>query len=260
MKYCSDCKRIFEDNVNVCKICSAKLEDNVSDDSYVHIITATSMEKERIKIVFEDRGIDVQEKKEGKFRELFVKYKDIEKANKIIDDIDAVDLDYKFKKKKKKALAAQRTEENKADEKEKITEDVTEEKSEENTEEKSENAADDVSEDKSEKTPEEKNEKEEKPKTVDKKKSSDKERAKDKKKTKVTSDDDDDDDDDVEIGEVLATQDNDRSVYELFGFDKLDKGKRRLTMAVLWVLFIIVVFLIIAGVDMGVEFIKGLFE
>lgn len=250
MKYCSDCKRVFEDNVNVCKICSAKLEDNVADDSYVHIITATSMEKERIKIVLEDRGIDVQEKKEGKFRELFVKYKDIEKAKKIIDDIDAVDLDYKFKKKKKKALAAQRTEENKADEKKEITEKVTEEK----TEEKS----DETAEDRSEKTPEEKTEKEEKPATLDIKKSSDKEKAKDKKRTEVTSDDDDDDD--IDVGEALATQDNDRSVYELFGFDKLEKGKRRLTMAVLWILFAIVIFLIIAGVDMGVEFIKGLFE
>lgn len=243
MKYCSDCKRLFEDNVNVCKICSAKLEDNVTDDSYVHIITATSMEKERIKIVLEDRGIDVEEKKDGKFRELFVKYKDMKKAKKVIDEIDAVDMDYKFKKKKKKALAAQRAEENKTDEKEEITEKVTEEESEEKTEEKSEKAS------------------EEKTEQGDKKKPSDK--AKDKKPSKAASDDEDDDDDDddeINIGEVFSEQDNDRTVYELFGFDKLAKGKRRLTMAVLWILFMIVIFLIIAGVDMGVEFIKGLFE
>lgn len=72
--------------------------------------------------------------------------------------------------------------------------------------------------------------------------------------------DDKDKADITEKKEKISTEDNEKTVYELFGFQNLSSGKRMITGAILWILFAVVIFLIIAGVDMGVDFIKGLFE
>lgn len=212
MKYCEKCKLIFYDNKKLCESCSDKLRQ-VSNDDLVLMLSVGAIEKERVKIVLEDNSIfSADEKKRGRY-DIFVKYRDYDKATDLLMKIDALPSD--FKKMKTEPIEASEPEQTVDD-----TDADTEETEKENDTENTENLPKDADDDKKKSDTAGKNEKKEK----------------------------------------LSTEDNEKTVYELFGFQNLSRGKRMATGAILWILFAVVIFLIIAGVDIGVDFIKGLFE
>lgn len=237
MKYCEKCKRIFYDNKKLCEGCSEKLRI-VADDDLITMLNVGSLEKERIKIVLEDSSIAAFYEKNRRKYDISVKYCDYDMAADILMKIDALPYDYK-----------------------KLTvKSVTEPQSEEDTDmpDGDVKPTDDEGEEKTEKSEEaEKAENTEKVEDTDKG-----EKISDENDKAVNADQDkktvNGKDNEVKT-EKISTEDNDKTVYELFGFQNLSKRKRMLTGAVLWILFAAVLFLIIAGVDMGVEFIKDLF-
>lgn len=230
MKYCEKCKRIFYDNKKLCENCSERLRI-AADDDLVTMLNVGSLEKERIKIVLEDSSIAAVYEKNRRKYDISVKYCDYDKAADILMKIDA--LPYDYKKMEVKATAESQSEEDtdKADVDIKLNEEDDSQEKAEKSEATENNEVDDKAEEISE----------EKSKAADEDKKADDAKHNDIKKEKI------------------STEDNDKTVYELFGFQNLSKRKRMLTGAILWILFAAVLFLIIAGVDMGVEFIKGLF-
>lgn len=223
LRYCEKCKRIFYDNKKLCEGCSEKLR-TVADDDLVSMLNVGSFEKERIKIVLEDSSIDAVYEKNRRKYDISIRYSDYDKAADILMKIDA--LPYNYKKMEVNSLAESHPEEE-PDESDGDVKDSSQNKSEQNIE----------NTEKAEEIKEEKN------KAINESKDRKTDNSKDNEIKK----------------ETISTEDNDKTVYELFGFQNLSKGKRMLTGAILWILFAVVLFLIIAGVDMGVEFIKGLF-
>lgn len=57
MKYCPDCQRIYEDEVQRCSECRALLGRNVREDDPVLLLSASMLECERIRGALADEGI-----------------------------------------------------------------------------------------------------------------------------------------------------------------------------------------------------------
>ena len=215
MKYCSECKRLYNEEFEICENCGKTLAE-VKDDDKAFLITASVIQRERIKIILEDNSIELFEEINGRKKDLYVNYSDFDKAVDILLKVDALPSDFKDENKKSKKKAAKTAAEIRAFEKKEAEEQARKENDE------NAGAADSDNADGANESG---------------KKSSKKSRF-----------------------EKILSEDDDKSVYELFGFQKLSKKKRIITAIVLWVLFGVVIFLLIAGVDMIMEFIRGLFS
>lgn len=214
VKYCSECKKLYSEEAEACANCGDALAE-VKDDDKVFLITASVIQRERIKIILEDNSIELFEEANGRKKDLYVNYSDFDKAVDILLKVDALPSDFKDENKKAKKKTVKTAAEIRALEKKEAERQAQEENGE---------AADAHGDDGSDKKPT------------------------------------------VKAGEnesrfsKLLSEDDDKSIYELFGFQKLSRKKRIITAAVLWIVFGIVIFLLIAGVDMIMEFVRGLFS
>lgn len=57
MKYCPKCKRLYNDNDEVCSECKTRLTDITDNLTAVYLLSASGFELQRIKAAFEDSGI-----------------------------------------------------------------------------------------------------------------------------------------------------------------------------------------------------------